>query len=68
MNALGAGVRLCKGAYKEDKTVAYPVKADVDASFIRLMRTLMRDGTRPAFATHDPPWSMPAGRTQTNVA
>ena len=55
VNALGAGVRLCKGAYKEDKTVAYPVKADVDASFIRLMRTLMRDGTRPAFATHDPP-------------
>ena len=35
--------------------MAYPVKADVDASFIRLMRTLMRDGTRPAFATHDPP-------------
>ena len=54
VNALGAGVRLCKGAYKEDKTVAYPVKADVDASFIRLMRTLVRNGTHPAFATHDP--------------
>ena len=54
MNALGAGVRLCKGAYHEDRAVAYPAKADVDASFIRLMRTLMRDGTRPAFATHDP--------------
>ena len=54
VNALGAGVRLCKGAYKEDRTVAYPVKADVDAAFIRLMRTLIRDGTRPAFATHDP--------------
>ena len=55
VNALGAGVRLCKGAYMEDKTVAYPVKADVDASFIRLMRTLVRNGTHPAFATHDPP-------------
>ena len=55
MNALGAGVRLCKGAYKEEKTVAYPVRADVSASFIRLMRTLVRDGTHPAFATHDPP-------------
>ena len=55
VNALGAGVRLCKGAYKEDKTVAYPVMADVNASFIRLMRTLVRDGTHPAFATHDPP-------------
>ena len=29
--------------------------ADVNASFIRLMRTLVRDGTYPAFATHDPP-------------
>ena len=54
VNALGAGVRLCKGAYKEDKTVAYPIKADVDAAFIRLMRTLVRNGTHPAFATHDP--------------
>ena len=55
VNALGAGVRLCKGAYKEDKTVAYPVKADVNASFLRLMRTLVNGGTYPAFATQDPP-------------
>jgi len=55
VNALGAGVRLCKGAYSEDKTVAYPVKADVNAAFVRLMRTLVRDGAHPAFATHDPP-------------
>ncbi|MDP6579523.1 MAG: proline dehydrogenase family protein [Vicinamibacterales bacterium] len=54
MNALGAGVRLCKGAYREPKSVAYPIKAEVNASFIRLMRTMMRDSTRPAFATHDP--------------
>ncbi|HJN42752.1 MAG: proline dehydrogenase family protein [Vicinamibacterales bacterium] len=54
INALGAGVRLCKGAYREPKTVAYPIKAEVNASFIRLMRAMMRDGTRPAFATHDP--------------
>jgi proline dehydrogenase len=54
MNGLGAGVRLCKGAYQEDKSVAYSTRADVNASFVRLMRTLMRDGTRPAFATHDP--------------
>ena len=55
VNALGASVRLCKGAYSEDKSVAYPVKADVDAAFIRLMKTLVRDGALPAFATHDPP-------------
>ena len=54
LNALGASVRLCKGAYKEDNTVAYPVKADVNASFIRLMLTLVHHGTHPAFATHDP--------------
>lgn len=54
VNALGAGVRLCKGAYKEDQTVAYPAKTDVNASFLRLMRTLVNDGTHPAFATQDP--------------
>ena len=54
VNALGAGVRLCKGAYREGRTLAYPAKADVDASFVRLMQTLIRDGARPAFATHDP--------------
>ena len=54
VNALGAGVRLCKGAYREDKTVAYAIKKDVNASFVRLMQTLIRDGTHPAFATHDP--------------
>ena len=54
VNALGASVRLCKGAYREARTVAYPVKAEVDAAFIRLMRILLREGTRPAFATHDP--------------
>ena len=53
VNVLGASVRLCKGAYREDKTVAYPAKADVNAAFVRLMRILIRDGTHPAFATHD---------------
>ena len=54
MNDLGAGVRLCKGAYRESATVAYPAKADVDASFLCLMRTLVDAGSYPAFATHDP--------------
>ena len=52
-NALGARVRLCKGAYKEPPTVAYQDKADVDANFIRLMRSLLSDGTYPGIATHD---------------
>ncbi len=49
----GARVRVCKGAYKEPPSVAYPEKADVDASFVRAMHTLMRDGRYPGLATHD---------------
>jgi len=54
MNALGARVRLVKGAYKEPRAVAYQAKADVDAAFVRLMRVLLAEGTYPAIATHDP--------------
>ena len=54
VNALGARVRLCKGAYREPPSVAHPRKADVDASFVRLMQLLLEDGVAPAFATHDP--------------
>jgi proline dehydrogenase len=54
MNALGARVRLVKGAYKEPRDVAYQSKADVDAAFVRIMHTLLADGTYPAIATHDP--------------
>jgi proline dehydrogenase len=54
MNALGARVRLVKGAYKEPKSVAYPKKADVDAAYARMLRVLMADGHYPAIATHDP--------------
>jgi len=53
MNELGARVRLVKGAYKEPATVAYQKKAEVDASFERLMRELLEHGTYPAIATHD---------------
>jgi proline dehydrogenase len=54
MNALGARVRLVKGAYKEPRDVAYPSKADVDAKYIELMRLLLDEGVYPAIATHDP--------------
>jgi proline dehydrogenase len=54
MNALGARVRLVKGAYKEPRDVAYQSKADVDAAFVRIMRALLADGAQPAIATHDP--------------
>jgi proline dehydrogenase len=50
---MGARVRLCKGAYKEPETVAFPEKADVDANYIRLMERLLKDGNYPGIATHD---------------
>ena len=34
--------------------MAYQQKADVDAAFVELMRVLLRAGTYPAIATHDP--------------
>ncbi|MEZ0336262.1 MAG: proline dehydrogenase family protein [Gemmatimonadales bacterium] len=51
--ALGARVRLCKGAYLEPPTVAFPDKADVDRNYVRLMQRLMREGNYPGLATHD---------------
>jgi proline dehydrogenase len=62
-------VRLCKGAYKEPPTLAYPKKADVDTNYDRLARLLIEgafangckklspDGRippLPAIASHDP--------------
>ncbi len=54
MSALGARVRLVKGAYKEPRAVAYQSKSDVDAAFVRIMRALLGGGAYPAIATHDP--------------
>jgi proline dehydrogenase len=54
VNALGARVRLVKGAYKEPKTVAHQRKADVDAAYARMLQTLLTRGHQPALATHDP--------------
>jgi len=52
--ALGARVRLVKGAYREPSSVAHQLKADVDAAFLRMATTLVERGTFPALATHDP--------------
>jgi proline dehydrogenase len=54
INALGARIRLVKGAYKEPKTVAFQQKAEVDRAFVELMQLLLDEGTYPAIATHDP--------------
>jgi len=50
---VGAPVRLCKGAYQEPASVAFQQKAEVDASFVRLMRLLLDGGGKVAIASHD---------------
>ncbi len=52
-NTAAARVRLCKGAYKEPASVAYPDKKDVDDSYVRCMKLLMMNGHYPGLATHD---------------
>jgi proline dehydrogenase len=51
--ALGARVRLVKGAYKEPASIAYQKKDDVDAAYARLAKVLLVEGHYPAIATHD---------------
>jgi proline dehydrogenase len=46
-------IRLCKGAYKEPPDIAFPKKADVDANYLKLARTLMKSGVFHGIATHD---------------
>ncbi len=46
-------VRLCKGAYKEPPSVAFPEKADVDRSYVDLMEKMLLGANYPAIATHD---------------
>lgn len=57
--ALGAGVRLVKGAYKEPPDRAFPKKSDVDENYYRLATRLLSfqtrtQGVRAIFGTHDP--------------
>ena len=53
LNAIGARVRLCKGAYNEPASVAFPEKADTDANYVKLMQLLLSEGNYPGIATHD---------------
>ncbi|HEY1496017.1 MAG TPA: proline dehydrogenase family protein [Candidatus Solibacter sp.] len=46
-------VRLCKGAYLEPASAAFPQKSDVDRNFVQLTQQLLTNGVYPAIATHD---------------
>ncbi len=49
----GIRIRLCKGAYKEPANLAFPEKSDVDANYVKLMRTTVPSGVFCGMATHD---------------
>lgn len=54
----GAWVRLCKGAYAEPPELAFPIKADTDANYIKLVEMLLspearQNGVYLGVATHD---------------
>ena len=56
--AMGATVRLCKGAYKEPDQVAFPLKKDVDANYLHLAQMFWQpngknNGAYLQLATHD---------------
>src|SRR5450631_643572 len=46
-------IRLCKGAYKEPENIAFQKKSEVDASYVKLMKVLMKSGVYDGLATHD---------------
>ena len=49
----GIRIRLCKGAYQEPPTLAFPLKKDVDANYVKLMKILLTSGVYHGLATHD---------------
>jgi proline dehydrogenase len=49
----GIRIRLCKGAYKEPPEIAFPLKADVDANYVKLAERMMTSGVFCGIATHD---------------
>ena len=48
-------VRLCKGIYKEARTVAFTDREEVRANYRKLLRLMLDGGFYPAIATHDDP-------------
>lgn len=47
-------VRLCKGAYNEPESVAFQDELEVDKSYVRCLKVLLRGSGYPMIATHDP--------------
>lgn len=49
----GIRIRLCKGAYKEPPEIAFQEKAEVDGSYVKLAKILVKSGVYHGLATHD---------------
>ena len=54
LGAEGARVRLCKGAYAEDDTVAHATREAIDVSYRQALDALWDSPGTPLVATHDP--------------
>ena len=46
-------IRLCKGAYKEPPSIAFPDKKEVDQQYVTPMKRLLTSGIYHGIATHD---------------
>jgi proline dehydrogenase len=51
--AEGIRIRLCKGAYDEPASIAFPRKQDVDANYVKVAKQILRSGVFHGLATHD---------------
>ncbi len=52
--ALGARIRLCKGAYNEPETVALTSRSEIDRAYELCLTKLFASNAYPMVATHDP--------------
>ncbi len=50
---LNTNLRIVKGAYKEAKEIAFPIKKDVDDNFIKIVELHILNGHYTAIASHD---------------
>ncbi|NOU89175.1 proline dehydrogenase [Paenibacillus sp. LMG 31460] len=53
LHALGANLRLVKGAYKESPQVAFPEKSAVDENYKKIIQKHLLNGHYTAIASHD---------------
>jgi len=49
----GFNLRICKGIYKENSTIAYHDPGDIRNNFLRLVETMIKKEAYACFATHD---------------